>query len=71
MTSNLRSKVFSSLIWKFLERGGTQGIQFILQLFLARLLTPKDYGTVALITVFIAISTVFVQSGFNTALIQK
>lgn len=63
--------ILSSLIWKFLERGGTQGIQFILQLFLARLLTPKDYGTVALITVFIAISTVFVQSGFNTALIQK
>lgn len=71
MESNLKSKIVSSLIWKFLERGGTQGIQFILQVFLARLLTPKDYGTVALITVFIAISTVFVQSGFNTALIQK
>ena len=71
MQNNLKSKVFSSLIWKFLEMGGTQGIQFILQLFLARLLTPRDYGTVALITVFIAISTVFVQSGFNTALIQK
>ena len=71
MKNNLKSKIFSSLIWKFLERGGTQGIQFILQVFLARLLTPKDYGTVALITVFITISTVFVQSGFNTALIQK
>lgn len=71
MEKNLRSKIFSSLIWKFLERGGTQGIQFILQLFLARLLNPKDYGTIALISVFIAISTVFVQSGFNTALIQK
>lgn len=71
MSSNLRTKIFFSLIWKFLERGGTQGIQFILQMVLARLLTPKDYGTVALITIFIAISTVFVQSGFNTALIQK
>lgn len=69
--NTLKAKIFSSLIWKFLERGGTQGVQFILQLFLARLLTPKDYGTVALITVFIAILTVFVQSGFNTALIQK
>lgn len=71
MENDLKSKVFFSLIWKFLERGGTQGIQFILQLFLARLLSPRDYGTIALITVFIAISTVFVQSGFNTALIQK
>lgn len=67
----IKKQILSSLFWKFLERGGTQGIQFILQLFLARLLTPRDYGAVALITVFITISTVLVQSGFNTALIQK
>ncbi|MCI7188470.1 MAG: lipopolysaccharide biosynthesis protein [Fusobacterium mortiferum] len=67
----MKPKILIALFWKFLERIGTQGIQFILQLFLARLLTPRDYGTVALIMVFIAISTVFVQSGFNTALIQK
>ena len=67
----LKARIFSSLIWKFLERGGTQGIQFILQLFLARLLTPKDYGTIALITIFISIAKVFIDSGFNTALIQQ
>jgi len=66
----VKSKILSSLIWKFLERGGTQGIQFILQIFLARLLTPNDYGIIALITIFIALARVFVQSGFNTALIQ-
>lgn len=71
MSKNLNSKIFSSLIWKFLERGGTQGIQFIIQIFLARLLSPDDYGIIALITVFIALANVFVQSGFNTALIQK
>lgn len=71
MNGDLKSKVFSSLIWKFLERGGTQGIQFIIQLFLARLLTPKDYGTIALITIFINIAGVFIDSGFNTALIQQ
>lgn len=71
MERSLKLKIFSSLIWKFLERGGTQGIQFILQLVLARLLSPKDYGVVAIITVFIAISTVFVQGGLNIALIQK
>lgn len=69
--NNLNSKIFSSLIWKFLERGGTQGIQFMIQIFLARLLSPDDYGVIALITVFIALANVFVQSGFNTALIQK
>ena len=71
MDKVLKTKVFSSLVWKFLERGGTQGIQFILQLFLARLLTPKDYGTIALITIFISIAGVFIDSGFNTALIQQ
>ena len=71
MRDNLNSKTFSSLIWKLLERGGTQGIQFIIQIFLARLLSPNDYGVIALITVFIALANVFVQSGFSTALIQK
>lgn len=63
--------VISSLIWKFLERGGVQGVQFILSIVLARLVSPEDYGVIALILVFIQIATVFIQSGFNTALIQK
>ncbi|WP_372995831.1 lipopolysaccharide biosynthesis protein [Lutispora sp.] len=66
-----RSKVLSSLFWKFMERGGNQGIQFIVQLVLARILLPEDYGLIALVAIFITISAVFVQSGFNTALIQK
>lgn len=67
----LRTRVVSSLIWKFLERGGTQGIQFIVSIVLARLLVPEDYGMIALVLVFTSIASVFVQSGFNTALIQK
>ncbi|MGL4801682.1 MAG: lipopolysaccharide biosynthesis protein, partial [Cetobacterium sp.] len=59
------------LIWKLLERGGTQGIQFVIQIILARLLTPEDYGLIAIIMIFIALANVFVQSGFSTALIQK
>ena len=66
-----RSKVISSLFWKFMERGGTQGIQFLVQIILARLLAPEQFGTIALVMVFINLARVFVQSGFNTALIQK
>lgn len=54
-----------------MERGGTQGIQFIVQILLARLLLPSDYGIIALVIIFTAIANVFVQSGLNTALIQK
>ena len=66
-----KNKVISSLIWKFLERGGVQGIQFVLSIILARLVSPEDYGVIAILLVFIQIATVFIQSGFNTALIQK
>lgn len=71
--SNNYSKltIISSLIWKLLERGATQGIQFIVQIVLARLLAPEQFGSIAIIMVFINIAQVFVQSGFNTALIQR
>lgn len=64
-------KVLSSLIWKLLERGGSQGIQFIVTIVLARLLLPTEYGLIVLVTIFINIAGVVVQGGFNTALIQK
>ena len=71
MENHTRQNVFSSLIWKFLERGGVQIIQFVVSILIARMLTPHDYGSVALLSIFISIATVFVQSGLSTALIQK
>lgn len=64
-------KILNALIWKFLERGGVQAIQFIVSIIIARILAPSDYGAVALLTIFISIATIFVQSGLSTALIQK
>lgn len=66
-----KSSIVSSLIWKFMERGGTQGIQFLVSIILARLLLPEEYGVIAIVMVFINLANVFVESGFNTALIQK
>ena len=66
-----KKSVILSLIYKFLERCGCQGVSFIVQIVLARLLDPTDYGVLTLLTIFITISQVFVQSGFNTALIQR
>lgn len=63
--------IIKNLIWKFLERGGVQGVQFIVQIVLARILTPADYGVTGLIIVFINVANVFVQSGLGSALIQK
>lgn len=66
-----KSKVLSSLVWKFMERGSAQGIQFIVMMVLARMLMPEDFGFIIIVAIFISLANVLVQSGFNTALIQK
>ena len=63
--------LLDSLIYKFLERLGTQLFTFVVGLVLARLLSPIEYGTVSLLVIFTNLATIFVQSGLNTALIQK
>lgn len=72
MQENLtKSKVFSGLIWKFSERVLAQIVSFVISIVLARLLSPEDYGQVAMVLIFITIADTFVSSGFATALIQK
>ncbi|PMC81594.1 lipopolysaccharide biosynthesis protein [Anaerococcus hydrogenalis] len=63
--------VMKNFLWRFAERSGAQIVTFIVSIILARLLSPKDYGTIALVTVFLAIMQVFVDSGLGSALIQK
>lgn len=71
METSVGSKAFSGVVWKFMERMSAQIVTFIVSIILARLLTPEDYGSIAVINVFIAIANVFVVSGFGNALIQK
>lgn len=66
-----KNSVFSSFIFKFVENFGNQAISFVINIFLARLLDPSDYGILTLLVIFINISRVFVQSGLNTALVQS
>lgn len=63
--------IFNNLIWRFAERCGAQFVKLIVELVLARLLLPDDYGTISLVTVIIIILNVFVDSGLGNALIQK
>lgn len=60
-----------ALLWKLLERFGVQGVQFILQIILARLLSPEHYGVLSIMIVFTTLANVFIQTGFNTSLIQN
>lgn len=63
--------VLSSLIYKFVETFAVKGLGFLISIVLARLLTPEDFGQIALITVFINLGHTFVQSGLSTALVQN
>ena len=69
--NDTQTVVLKNLIWHYAERCGAQLIQFIVQLILARILTPAEFGTIGLLTVFISISLVFAQSGMGQALVQK
>lgn len=66
-----KSKIFSGLIWKFGERITAQLISLLVSIILARLLSPDEYGAVAIVMIFITLANVFVSSGFGNALIQK
>ena len=68
---NTGSSVLSNFIWRLMERIGAQLVAFIVSIVLARILSPSDYGTVALMDVFINILNVFISAGFSGALIQK
>ncbi len=64
-------EIGKGLFWKLLERFGVQGSQFVLQIILARILDPEHYGVLSIMIIFTSLANVFIQNGFNTALIQN
>lgn len=68
---NLKERAIHGALWKFAEKIGMNLMQVVIQIVLARLLLPEDYGIIGLLTIFIGISDVFILQGFTTALIQK
>lgn len=71
MAPPLHNKAASGFIWSAIERFGEQIGVFVIQLLLARLLGPAEFGLVAMVGIFIALAGVVVDSGFGHALIQR
>lgn len=63
--------VISSMLWKLLERFSTQIVSFVISIILARILSPNEYGVIAILIIFINFANVIIDGGLNTALIQK
>ncbi len=68
---SLKQKTVSGLLWSFIDQFANLGITFIAGIILARLLSPREFGLIGMITVFIAVSESFINSGFSSALIRK
>lgn len=71
MAENLKDKTVTGVVWSAFQKGGSILVAFIASVVLARLLTPEDYGLIGMLAVFIAVSEVFINGGFGSALIQK
>lgn len=68
---SLQQKATKGFVWAFAERWLNQLVQFGVSLVLARLLTPSDFGIVALLSIFILVAETLVDSGLGRALVQK
>lgn len=67
----MKGRATRSVFWSAIERFSVQGIQFLLTIIIARLVSPSDYGLIAMLGIFLAIAQAFIDSGFSNALIQK
>jgi O-antigen/teichoic acid export membrane protein len=70
MTENV-IKTINGVKWTAIEKFSVQGVNFFIGIILARLLLPSDFGTIGMLAIFIAISTLFIDGGFSNALVRK
>ncbi|MBN2396502.1 MAG: MOP flippase family protein [Candidatus Atribacteria bacterium] len=68
---NLKNKIFSGLAWSGTGQIVQQATQFIIGVILARLLSPRDFGLIAMIIVFTGFAEIFKDLGLGSAIIQK
>ena len=69
--TTLKDKTVNGVLWNSVNRFATQGIQFVFNILIARILLPEDYGLVAMLGIFMSVSQAFIDSGFTSALVRK
>lgn len=69
--TSLKRQTVDGVLWRIAEVGGTQIIQFVISIVLARLVAPDQFAAIAMLSIFIAVASVFINSGFSTALMRK
>lgn len=69
--NSLKQKTVRGVFWSMVDNFSSQGLSFLFGILLARLLSPSEFGTIAVLTIFLAVSQTLVNSGFSQALIRK
>lgn len=69
-SESLKQKTVKGVTWTFTEQVLTRGVNFLIGIILARLLSPTDYGLVGILGVFLTISQTLINGGLTSALIQ-
>lgn len=70
MPDDLKQKTITGVSWSFVEQVLARGVNFVIGIILARLLSPTDFGLVGMLGIFIAISQLFIDGGLAGALIR-
>lgn len=71
MSDSLKKDTISALVWNTLDKVGFQMLALIVGIITARLLSPRDFGLIGALAVFVMLSNILVESGFTTALIRR
>ena len=69
--SEFRSRTINGITWSIVSRIGRLALTFVIGVILARLLSPREFGLVAMITVITSFAAIFAELGFSAALVQK
>ena len=69
--ASLKDKTAKGLLWGGLSNGVQQLLNLFFGIFLARLLTPADYGMVGMLTIFSALASILQEGGFISALTNR
>ncbi|HNT27186.1 MAG TPA: oligosaccharide flippase family protein, partial [bacterium] len=69
--TSLKEKTVSGVAWAAVDQFSNQFVLFMVSVFIARILSPEDYGVIAIVMIFVSLSAILVNSGFGTAVIQR
>ena len=69
--NNIKGKTITGFFWQLSQKVLCQVVSFGISVVLARILLPSDYGVVAICSMFLILTGIFISGGLGTALIQK